>query len=68
MPRFNPSPDTLKKMKYFAAFLTILIAYGVWLPDSNAEGPERPGRSGAKARKGDRRGPENRGARFKERR
>ncbi|MFP6684613.1 MAG: periplasmic heavy metal sensor [Polyangiaceae bacterium] len=55
-------------MKYFAAFLTLLIACGVWLPDSNAEGPERPGRGGAKARKGDRRGPENRGARHEDRR
>ncbi len=68
MPRLNISPETMKHMKYFAAFLTLLIACGVWLPDSNAEGPERPGRGGAKARKGDRRGPENRGARHEERR
>jgi Spy/CpxP family protein refolding chaperone len=74
MPRFNLSPHTLNKMKYFAAFLTILVACGVWLPNSHAERPERPERperserASAKDRKGDRRGPKDRRAKQEERR
>lgn len=68
MPRFNLSAETIKKMKYFSAFLTALIACSVWLPDSHAEDPGRPNRDGAKSRKGDRRGPEARRAKHEERR